>query len=231
MERKTPIDQVLGKVLPKLPTEGLGGGMVFVGTVTCKLGVWSGDGDGDTVSGMTGAMVLIRCEYVTPSGFRCDRETLDHSDRWCAIHCPADELDLSSFHAARARAAKYTLARGLPTAAEALVRIAGDPTEGSGAVIKASTEILDRAGIPRVAATVLQADITHREGKTAGQIVAERLAGLAGRLAEDAEDDLPEPPGMVVDGTVSPVPASETVAERLDGHGEGDPSTEAALTV
>ena len=186
----------------------------------------------DYGAGMTaGAMVLIRCEYVTPGGFRCDRETMELSDRWCAIHCPADELDLSSFHAARARAAKYTLARGLPTAAEALVRIAGDPEQGSGAVIKASTEILDRAGIPRVAATVLQADITHREGRTAGQIVAERLASLAGRLAEDAEDDLPEPPSagpIVVEGTVSP---SETVAERLTPHGEGDPSTAADLTV
>ena len=170
--------------------------------------------------GMTVAVALVPCEYISPGGFRCDRETMELSDRWCAIHCPPDELDLSSFHAARARAAKYTLARGLPTAAEALVRIAGDPEQGSGAVIKASTEILDRAGIPRVAATVLQADITHREGRTAGQIVAERLASLGARLAEDAEDDLPEPPD-IVEGTVT---EPESPADGLTPDGEGDPS-------
>ena len=201
--------------------------MVLVGTLVCKFGLELADEDGYGARMTAGAMVLIRCEYVTPGGFRCDRETMELSDRWCAIHCPADELDLSSFHAARARAAKYTLARGLPTAAEALVRIAGDPEQGAGAVIKASTEILDRAGIPRVAATILQADITHREGKTAGQIVAERLAGLAGRMADDAEDDLPEPPTagpVVVDGTVSPVPASESPADGLAPYGEGYPA-------
>ena len=169
---------------------------------------------------MTVAVALVRGECVEPGGFRCDRETMELSDRWCAIHCPPDELDLSSFHAARARAAKYTLARGLPTAAEALVRIAGDPEQVSGAVIKASTEILDRAGIPRVAATVLQADITHREGRTAGQIVAERLASLGARLAEDAEDDLPEPPD-IVEGTVT---EPEMAADGLTPDGEGDPS-------
>jgi hypothetical protein len=106
------------------------------------------------------------------------------------------------------------------------VRIAGDPEQGSGAVIKASTEILDRAGIPRVAATILQADITHREGRTAAQIVKERLGALGARLAEDAEDDLPEPPmgGEVVDGTVTTVSEPETVAESPTIHGEGDPS-------
>lgn len=163
-----------------------------------------------TAGVVSGRTVLVQCEYVSPTGFRCDRETMEHSDRWCAIHCPADELDLSSFHAARARAAKYTLARGLPTAAESLVRIAGDPTEGAGAVIKASTEILDRAGIPRVAATILQADITHREGRTAAQIVRERLSGLGSRASEIEEADLPEPPmAVTVVDALPEMPASE----------------------
>jgi hypothetical protein len=171
---------------------------------------------------MTAArVVLIQCEYVGPSGYRCDRETTELSDRWCAIHCPADELDLGNFHAARARAAKYTLAKGLPSAAETLVRLAGDPDAGAGANIKAASEVLDRGGIPRVSATVLQADITHREGRTAGQLVRERLGAMMGRVADREETDLPEPPAaipVVIDAAVE----SESPAEPPTVHGEGD---------
>ena len=148
-------------------------------------------------------VVLVQCEYETPGGFRCARETTELSDRWCAIHCPPDELDLTGFHAARARAAKYTLAKGLPDAAATLVRLSADEEAGAGANIKAATEVLDRAGIPRVAATVLQADIVHREGRTAAQIVKERLGALGDRWAETEEDDLPEPPGPIVIDAVS----------------------------
>jgi hypothetical protein len=110
------------------------------------------------------------------------------------------------------------------------VRIAGDPSEGAGAVIKASTEILDRAGIPRVAATILQADITHREGRTAAQIVRERLGSLGSRLADRDEDDLPEPPKAVTvvdalpDEPEMAASEPESPAEPVKPADEGKPS-------
>lgn len=172
--------------------------------------------------------VLIQCEYVTPSGYRCDRETTELSDRWCAIHCPPDELDLSGFHAARVRAAKYVLAKGLPSAAETLVRLSGDEEAGAGANIKAATEVMDRAGIPRVAATVLQADITHREGRTAAQTVRERLSALGDRFAETEEDGLPEPPTPLV---IEPATEAEMAADGRNPLAEGDGTGQLSLFI
>src|SRR4029078_3438463 len=138
------------------------------------------------------------------------------------------ELDLTGFHAARARAAKYTLAKGLPDAAATLVRLSGEEEAGAGANIKAATEVLDRAGIPRVAATVLQADIVHREGRTAAQIVKERLGALGDRWMETEEDDLPEPPGPMV---IEAATESEIVTDERTTHSEGDGTGQLSLFV
>src|SRR4029077_2576534 len=123
--------------------------------------------------GMGGGLLtlpLYRCEFrYDRDGSQCEGAQLELSE-FCIMHAPSDELDMSSFHAKHVRAAKYKLAEGLPIAADTLVRIAGDPEAGAGANIKASSEVLDRAGVPRVAATVLQADITHRMGRTAADI-------------------------------------------------------------
>ena len=145
---------------------------------------------------LTMSRVLIQCEYVTPSGWRCEAETIETSEQWCAIHCPPDEIDLSSYHAARLRAAKYRLAQVLPTAADRLAQVVRDGDESTANVIKASTEILDRGGLPKVAAVQMQADITARMVRTPGQVLSERLDSMAARLA---------PPIGIVDGSTSPL--------------------------
>lgn len=136
---------------------------------------------------------MMQCEYAGPTGVRCTRDIIDTSERWCAIHCPADELDLSSFHAGRLRAAKYRIAQALPDAAEVITGIMANEDSMEGNRLKASLEVLDRGGLPRVQATILQGDITTRVAKTAGQMVTERLAKLAERTAEVEDSLFPEP--------------------------------------
>jgi hypothetical protein len=154
---------------------------------------------------------ILQCEYVGPTGIQCVRDCIETSDQWCGIHCPASELDLSSFHASRLRAAKYRIAQALPDAAETVVEIMDDREAGPGNRLKAGLEVLDRGGMPRVQATILQADILTRTGKTPGQEVSDRLAALNARFAQlDPDDpDLPPvpPPALV------PVPARPVVVD------------------
>jgi len=143
-----------------------------------------------------GISSLMQCEYAGPTGIRCSREIIDTSERWCALHCPADELDLSSFHATRLRAARYRIAQALPDAADTMVEVMSDKEGNPANRAKAAAEVLDRGGLPRIQATVLQGDITTRSAKTAGQLVTERLAALASRTV-DAEDELFPAPALV----------------------------------
>lgn len=136
---------------------------------------------------------LMQCEYAGPTGMRCSREIIDTSERWCALHCPADELDLSSFHASRLRAARYRIAQALPDAADTIVEVMSDKEGNPANRAKAATEVLDRGGLPRIQATVLQGDITTRTEKTAGQLVTERLSALASRTLDVEDEMFPEP--------------------------------------
>lgn len=143
-----------------------------------------------------GISPMIQCEYAGPTGMRCAREIIETSERWCALHCPADELDLSTFHATRLRAARYKIAQALPDAADTMVEVMSDREGNPANRAKASAEILDRGGLPRIQATVLQGDITTRTEKTSGQLIIERLAALASRTV-DAEDELFPAPALV----------------------------------
>jgi hypothetical protein len=153
------------------------------------------EGDLVTLSTLGMSRVLIQCEYVTPSGWRCEQETIETSERWCAVHCPPDEIDLSAYHSARLRAAKYRLASALPTAADRLVEVVARGDDSTANVIKASTEILDRGGLPKVAAVTMQADITARLERTPGQELTARLDAMAARLS---------PTIAIIDGSVDP---------------------------
>jgi hypothetical protein len=160
---------------------------------------------------------VLQCEYVGPTGISCQRDCIETSDQWCGIHCPASELDLSSFHASRLRAAKYRIAQALPDAAETVIAVMDDAEGNPANRLKASLEVLDRGGMPRVQATILQADILSRTGKTAGQEVSDRLAALGARFSQldddeaDQDPDLPPVPQLVP--VPVPVPTGPTVVD------------------
>jgi hypothetical protein len=143
----------------------------------------------------TTVSVMFQCEYTGPTGVRCGAEIIEGSERWCAIHCPADELDLSTFHASRLRAAKYRIAQALPSAAGRLAEVIERGDESTANIIKASTEVLDRGGLPKVAAVTMQADITARLERTPGQELTDRLNAMAARLS---------PTIAIIDGSVDP---------------------------
>jgi len=143
-----------------------------------------------------GISPMMQCDYTGPTGMRCTREIIETSERWCALHCPADELDLSSFHATRLRAARYKIAQALPDAADTMVEVMADREGNPANRAKAAAEVLDRGGLPRIQATVLQGDITTRTEKTSGQLIIERLAALSSRTV-DAEDELFPSPALV----------------------------------
>jgi len=150
---------------------------------------------------------ILQCEYVGPTGIQCVRDCIETSDQWCGIHCPASELDLSSYHASRLRAAKYRIAQALPDAADTIVEVMSDKEGNPANRAKAAVEVLDRGGMPRVQATILQADILTRTGKTPGQELSDRLNALGDRYAQldQDPDDLPQPPVLVPARPVGPV--------------------------
>lgn len=153
---------------------------------------------------------LFRCIWLDErDGTECSGEQLPTS-KFCSLHAPASEMDLSGFHASRIRAARYKLADSLPKAADLLSSTLQDENEQTGNRLKAAVEVFDRAGIPRAAASTvtLQGELSHRVTVSAADMLQDRLDALARRAYPeldstvegstiDAEDDvaLVAPPG------------------------------------
>ena len=149
-------------------------------------------------------MALIQCSWVSPTGWRCDEETMEHSMEWCIVHLPAAEMDLSAYHSARVRAARYKLASALPIAADLLLDTVKDAEESTANRLKAAVEVFDRTGIPRAAASTvtLQGELSHRVTMSAADTLNARLDALAVRAypelagTVDGSVDLLEDPDL-----------------------------------
>ena len=142
---------------------------------------------------------MFQCIWMDPrDGSDCAGEQLPTS-KFCVLHAPAAEMDLSGFHASRVRAARYKLSESLPKAAQLLADTLDDGDELTANRLKAAVEVFDRTGIPRAAASTvtLQGELSHRHTVSAAETLQDRLDALARRAYPELEG--------TVDGSTSPL--------------------------
>lgn len=142
--------------------------------------------------------MMFKCVWMDPrDGSECHGEQIATS-KYCVLHAPASEMDLSAFHAVRVRAARYRLSDSLPKAAALLSTVLDDEDEATANRLKAAVEVFDRTGIPRAAASTvtLQGELSHRVTVSAADTLNARLDALAVRAYPELDS--------TVDGAVEP---------------------------
>lgn len=157
---------------------------------------------------------LFRCEYFDERwAEQCADEQLPTS-KFCVLHAPADEMDLSRHQAKVLRASRYRGLSKAPRMMDELIHVAEDREGEPGATrVRAAEAVLDRVGLPRM--TAAQVDITGGIEVSVTDVRASfeaAMARLTTRTHEiidalpDEDDSTPPPPPTPPTAAVAPTP-------------------------
>lgn len=123
-----------------------------------------------------------QCTYRHPDTTRCMKQRLDYGTR-CITHVDIDEIDPEAMLRSRATKAKLRLAETLEAAVDRVEEIIGDPDVPVAVALKAASEVFDRAGVPRLTASSITAEVEVTDSSEATRLLSARLDRLAETLA------------------------------------------------